>query len=392
MKKNILKMMALALLCVGLTACGGNSSNGGSSDIPSDGVLGEYGPELYEMVNEYEITLRNAEDSLFGLALEKQDEKIGKKYKEVKERRIALLEEIKKKAEEASEALRGKEIATMIVNDGAIKVVEPFKIKSISGCLSMVCECTVELTEECPIDPYSDVSNKIKIYCQNDSNVNIPSAGYIKEVCREGDISPNSTCPVGTRFKITKMIEIGATPRQATQIKKGLFTLHHLAILWLANQHVLRNGKLGPIEVGKPIDNIPNSVNSLYDKFEHKTEKHEDDMDGEWVEDYYLFSYKGKNAFRVDIMEGKAYSISLLEGSTNIKTQYGYQVGNSARNVSKGIDFNWVNDYAGWVFCTSQQYTYFVSSEELENIKSDVPHKPEDFKESAKVARITYSR
>ena len=45
-----------------------------------------------------------------------------------------------------------------------------------------------------------------------------------------------------------------------------------------SNAFVLGNGKLGPIQIGKSISQLPKSVTGLYDKFVYKKEVHESDM------------------------------------------------------------------------------------------------------------------
>ena len=45
-----------------------------------------------------------------------------------------------------------------------------------------------------------------------------------------------------------------------------------------ASTFVLGNGKLGPIQIGKSISQLPKSVTGLYDKFVYKKEVHESDM------------------------------------------------------------------------------------------------------------------
>ena len=82
---------------------------------------------------------------------------------------------------------------------------------------------------------------------------------------------------------------------------------------------------------------LPQSVKGLYDKFDHKTIEHEDEMDGPWTEDYYLFTKDGKEIFRVNIFEGKVFSIRLLSGATFIKTPDGFSVGSSARKLFKEV-------------------------------------------------------
>ena len=46
-----------------------------------------------------------------------------------------------------------------------------------------------------------------------------------------------------------------------------------------ASTFVLGNGKLGPIQIGKSISQLPKSVTGLYDKFVYKKEVHESDME-----------------------------------------------------------------------------------------------------------------
>lgn len=405
MKKYFINLMAVTLLCMELAACGGNSTGSNTSEIPSDGVLGKYGPEIYEMMTEIEFTIPQTIEEIQKKAREENNidavenegqlkeymgkfEEVDKQCDELKAKRETLREQLKQKVQEASEALRGKEIATVIEEGTPLKVIEPFKIMELKGDLLMICESVVELAKESPAD-YMHHYNKsllMTVECKNDSDDIVP-ASRKSDVSIVGGDWPNKTYPIGTRFKITTEIRAGLS---STGISKGLFQIHHLTISWSENHFVLGKMKLGPIEIDKPIANIPTSVTGLYDKYEHKTETHEDDMDGEWVEDYFLFTYKGKEAFRVDLMDGKVYSISLLEGSTNVKTIDGIYVGFSARELFKQKKTDWETDFAGWVFGSFRDYTYYVKSGDLVNINSEVPRKAEDFKENAKIARITY--
>ena len=147
-------------------------------------------------------------------------------------------------------------------------------------------------------------------------------------------------------------------------------------------------GKLESIEVGKPMPSLSQSVKGLYDKFDHKTIEHEDEMDGPWTEDYYLFTKDGKEIFRVNIFEGKVFSIRLLSGATFIKTPDGFSVGSSARNLFKEVPMEWQNYFDGEAFGTNGRYSYYVNSNDL--IKTDIPHKVEHFKQDAKITGIVY--
>ena len=151
---------------------------------------------------------------------------------------------------------------------------------------------------------------------------------------------------------------------------------------------IFSNGKLGPVEVGKAMPNLPMSVDELYDKFNHKMEEHEDEMDGAWTEDYYLFMKDGKEVFRANIYEGKVNSIRLLSGSSFIKTPDGISVGSSARVLFNKVPMEWGTYYEGETFGTNGHFTYYVNSDDL--IQTDIPHKADHFKPDAKVVGIVY--
>ena len=151
---------------------------------------------------------------------------------------------------------------------------------------------------------------------------------------------------------------------------------------------IFANGKLGPVTVGSPIGELPQQVDGLYDKAERKTEEHEDEMDGPWTEDYYLFTKGGKPVFRANIDGGKVYSIRLLEGSSFVVTPGGFHVGMLALDLVNRVRMRWDTYYDGEVFATKDHFTYYVSSD---YINGDIPTKVEDFKEDATITGIVYS-
>ena len=150
---------------------------------------------------------------------------------------------------------------------------------------------------------------------------------------------------------------------------------------------IFSKGQLGPVKVGTPIGELPQQVEGLYDKFKHETIEHEDEMDGPWTEDYYLFTKGGKDVFRANIADGKVYSIRLLTGSSFIVTPGGFYVGMPALDLVNKIRMVWSTDYDGEVYASSENYTYYVSSDD---INGDFPTKVEDFKEGAKLSGILY--
>lgn len=151
---------------------------------------------------------------------------------------------------------------------------------------------------------------------------------------------------------------------------------------------IFANGKLGPVTVGSPIGELPQQVEGLYDKMERKTVEHEDEMDGPWTEDYYLFTKDGKPVFRVNLDGGKVFSIRLLKGSSFIVTPGGFYVGMPALDLVNRVRMRWETYYDGEVFATKDRFTYYVSAD---YINGDVPTKIEDFKEGAIISGIVYS-
>ena len=150
---------------------------------------------------------------------------------------------------------------------------------------------------------------------------------------------------------------------------------------------IFSQGKLGPVTVGSSIGELPQQVEGLYDKFTHETIEHEDEMDGPWTEDYYLFTKGGEDIFRANIADGKVYSIRFLTGSSFIVTPAGFHVGMPALDLVNRIRMVWATDYDGEVYASSENYTYYVSSDD---INGDFPTKIEDFKEGAKLSGIVY--
>lgn len=155
-----------------------------------------------------------------------------------------------------------------------------------------------------------------------------------------------------------------------------------------SNAFVLGNGKLGPIQIGKSISQLPKSVTGLYDKFVYKKEVHESDMEDNWTEEYYLFTKGGKTIIRTDV-EGKKITSIVLEGASSfIKTAEGLYVGYSAQELFKKKRMEWETYYEGTTFATNGHYTYYVNSDDVPN--TDIPSKASDFKPSAKIMRIVY--
>ncbi|MBR1880527.1 MAG: hypothetical protein IJ804_07260 [Prevotella sp.] len=153
-------------------------------------------------------------------------------------------------------------------------------------------------------------------------------------------------------------------------------------------EFVLANGKLGPVQVGRPIGTLPRQVSGLYDKYAYKKEVHESDMDDPWTEEYYLFTKNGKNVFRANIDGGKVYSIRLLEASSFIKTPAGLYVGYPASKLFQQKRMTWEYYlYEAETWATDGHYVYSVRANDANTRNDEVVT---GFKPDAKVIGISY--
>ena len=177
-------------------------------------------------------------------------------------------------------------------------------------------------------------------------------------------------------------------------MKKSIFYSVFVFVLMMAfsqtlsaQSFTLANGKLGPVQVGKAIGKLPPRVAGLYDKYSLKKEEHED-MDGAWTEEYYQFVKAGKTIFKVYLEEGKVSAISLLPGSSFIKTPDGFYVGYPAQKLYQQKKMQWEYYLSEpEAFATSGHYTYGVAATD---VKTNSMDKLIGFKPNAKVSIITY--
>ena len=177
-------------------------------------------------------------------------------------------------------------------------------------------------------------------------------------------------------------------------MKKSIFYSVFIFVLLMAfsqssaaQSFTLANGKLGPVLVGKALGKLPTSVAGLYDKYSLKKEEHED-MDGAWTEEFYQFVKGGKAVFRVYIEEGKVSAISLLPGSSYIKTPDGIYVGYPAQKLYQQKKMQWEYYLSEpEAFATSGHYTYGVAATDAKTNSMD---QLIGFKPNAKVSIITY--
>lgn len=153
-------------------------------------------------------------------------------------------------------------------------------------------------------------------------------------------------------------------------------------------EFVLGGGKIGPLYLGQPISAVPSSVKGLYDKVAHKKEKHEDEMDGDWIEDYLQFTKDGKEVLRSTVYNNKIHTFQLGENSEFIKTEEGYYVGYPVRDLFSKKPKEWTIDFQAGTYLISGDYTYFMDYNDL--IDADWPEKVEDIKPNAKITLIVH--
>lgn len=151
---------------------------------------------------------------------------------------------------------------------------------------------------------------------------------------------------------------------------------------------ILQNGVLGPVQVGRAIGNLPKQYAGLYDNYSYTKDNHEEDeMDGPWLEEFFLFTKAGKEIFRADMNEGKVASITLLSGSSSfIKTPEGIYVGYPAQKLYREKKMEWeyyLFETVTWG--TSGHYTYYV---DVNDAITDNMDRLKGFKANGKLCKI----
>lgn len=376
MKKNIFTLMAVALLYAGLTACGG------SGNKPFKDLVDYYLDFAEEIANNPDKAFTKSDAQ----ALEEKEKKL---LGELEEKTILVelndglgYELSSDQGKIKDVILRGGLFQCSIVAEG--KNVDNGGANTLMGVL------------------YDDEGNEVHAYTidvkHNKENNDV-------KLWYNVSVKPQGIYLFGD---VTKLVIMKMDAQRRDEINKKSSERLNTLINKLQGKYsdnkdksesndtsdandgatIFDNGKLGPVEVGKSMPNIPQKVDGLYDKFTHKKEEHEDEMDGAWTEEYYLFLKDGKEIFRANIYEGKVYTIRLLSGSSFIKTSDGISVGSSARELFNKVRMEWGTYYEGETFGTNGHFTYYVSSDDL--IQTDIPQKAEHFKPEAKVCGIVY--
>lgn len=375
------------LTCMMLLSCDGNSGKeqGSSSD---DGALADLGAEFMELfynepsegdmknkifdevMAEMEKKYPNSNSS--NTSREKQTQILKEVDQEMKRRLEnfdfkAYKEKWEKRVPELIEEMKSREIPTRVADNTPLKIMSPFKIKSIVRGYDLKYSCTAELTEDKTMQVVKNPC--LSLVDANGNETRWPAALYAS--------------PLEKQMKAGTQIELeGSINLFQKDLLAVLFSAAYLEIDW--NQFFLEGGKLGPVAIGGGYADLPKSVAGLYDKYDYKKETIEDEMDGDYTEEYYLFTKGNREVFRADIDGGKIVSITLLEGSSDIINDDGRSVGSLVSDLSPQ-NLEWENWYQGEVFATKGRYTYYVSSSDC---KVEFPKRDSDFKAGAKISKI----
>ena len=349
MNKNLTKLMAIAQICMGLLACG---DNGAKTFDTIYNMIDEaqrlYKNEGLQQVREYESDFwtKHPQKSL-SFAVEVEDG-------------IPL---------EIHEFWFEGTYSNILNNEIRIATIAKRTNDEAIGNISLIF-----YKEDTPIHATRLDSNPI-------GNGEIALWGNFIFDIKDGRIpsyEKNFNRIIVTR-RIVEQWEVNKSKKQFVDETKTVVDGNHF---------ILEKNKLGPIHKGQCVDSLPQSFEGLYDKYEQKKEVHEDDMDGEWVEEYIEFYKNGRVILTTGIDKGQISSFMLREGSDFITTPDGISVGFSAREFFEKFQLNWENYFEGTVFAKKGGYTYYINAEDL--IQTDIPHKTDDFAPEAKVISIRY--
>ena len=362
MKKNILSMMAGALLVVGLVACGG--------DTPSSIK------KCYEMV-EYQDQLRNSGDRA-----------AASKY-----------------VNEISNGLESSPISFNLEIDGDIPIrVDKFEARLFNG-ESFTLAGDYEITGDVRVGDLTLVftidDQPVQVHAVEDYSQQSRFQSTIRFPIIDGKVAPEMK--LVNRILLTKKSVNDYSAAIEENIKRIRQTSQKTDVDETPSSDagdeltpsdagdglIFSNGSLGPVKVGNVISKLPDSVEGLYDKYSYKKIEHEgNEMDDPWTEEYYLFTKDGKNIFRANMSGKTVYSIYLMEGSTFIKTSDGFSVGSSVRDLFNKRRLEWDNYYDGTVFGFGNHYYFYFNAGDL--VGTDIPQKAEHFKKDAKITGIAY--
>lgn len=230
--------------------------------------------------------------------------------------------------------------------------------------------------------------------CKGAGSINIRKSGDANAE-KIGELKPGTTLPVVDEYD--GWCQVRMSDKQFGWVSLSVVALTNTPSATMtidnagsatAESFVLNNGTLGPIQAGKLITTLPKSYSGLYDKYVYKKEQFAD-MEGEWTEDHYYFYKNGKKVIDVYTSDKVISSISLLPGSSYIKTPEGFYVGCSARDVYNKKKMEWSTYYEGYSFATSNKITYYINSDDITN--HETPNKVSDIKPNAKIVKINYN-
>ena len=408
MKKNILSMMAVALLVVGLAACGGksgkaeatdeNAENNTSESVAKEDPYAWFIPDSTSLFGAVPLNTFNASFELY----EKKAEKNIAEANEISDRfREFFLKE--------GESLKGKVIPTEAEEGTTATIREPFTITSyeISAYNTGVLMPSLNIRAKIDTDPSVDRSKLTLVGYENDTPLLVISRYGVTWAGRDNMVNaPVNIIAENAGFysRLTKIVVV-KNDDKVYDLHKSVERKCANAIQSLHEERpgqykfepqklnkpaiTFENGKVGPIKAGELVTSLPKSYDGLYDKYVY--EKREcADMDGEWTEDHYIFYVDGQKVIDVWAENKKISAITLLPASSFIKTPEGFYVGCSARDLFSKKRMEWSTYYDGYSFATSAKTTYYMESGDLIN-NTEVPNKASDIKSDAKIVKISYS-
>ena len=210
MKKTVKKYFALAAMivfaAVGMTSCGGGSSESEVEQIPTDGLLGDL-PMLTAKYCNKIVDLRN---KLFSAGLtEEEAKKVHEEFKETEKERDAQLLL-------SRQAIHGKEIPVEVQNGYGVSVNGTLKIE-FEGKGSIDAVGTGELQKDFSND---DILNRAVVPIDTDGKA--IDKGYGLWYAEDGETSLSNR-KKGTKFVVKAFVSVGqfsANKKNTNEMKR----------------------------------------------------------------------------------------------------------------------------------------------------------------------------
>lgn len=164
-----------------------------------------------------------------------------------------------------------------------------------------------------------------------------------------------------------------------------------------AQTFILERRKLGPINVGMAVSQVPASIPGLYNEYKKKTETYSD-MDGEWTEDYLDFMKDGVRIFRTTLSNNSIFALIVCkEAGATIKNKAGLHTGCSVKElIDNERKLTWSYYFEEYVYAETNDFMYTIPSSYLKDSSESAigmrAMKASDFKDGAYVENISTKR